>query len=329
MPKLHSTMPQRLAVGAFALSVLIVPWSLVRAGRATEERRPAAPQGSVEIVDLAGSIELSGWDRPEIEVAGTADEDVAGVDLKSTGDRTSIRVTPRSSGAWRDASSTRLVIHVPAKSTVSATLVSGDLKLSGVLGDVKLQTINGNVSGDAGGNLRASTVSGSVRMTARGAQTIEVKTINGDIQLASGAGEIEISTVSGNAKIDLGTLARGRFKSISGKLSASLSLAPGAQLEAESVSGTIGFDFPSVPAADFDVQSFSGSIDNCFGPKPVESSYGMGSRLTFRSGDGQARVRIETKSGDVHLCTGGVHREHVANAREAASKRWRDLLYVL
>jgi hypothetical protein len=91
----------------------------------------------------------------------------------------------------------------------------------------------------------------------------------------------------------------------------------------------IGFDFPSVPAADFDVQSFSGSIDNCFGPKPVESSYGLGSRLTFRSGDGQARVRIETKSGDVHLCTGGPHREHVANAPEAAPKRWRELLYVL
>ena len=190
-------------------------------------------------MDLAGSIEFSGWDRPEIEVAGTADED-RGRGRSEEHRRSHLH--SRHSAIRRRlarASSTRLVIHVPAKSTVSATLVSGDLKLSGVLGDVKLQTINGNLSGDAGGNLRASTVSGSVRMTARGAQTIEVKTINGDIQLASGAGEIEVSTVSGNAKIELGTLARGRFKSISGKLSASLSLAPGAQLEAESVSGTI------------------------------------------------------------------------------------------
>jgi len=99
-------------------------------------------------------------------------------------------------------------------------------------------------------------------------------------------------------------LSHGRFKSISGNVAAALSLAPDADLDGESVSGNLRFDFPTAPAAQFDLQSFSGTIDNCFGPKPERAHYGPGSRLEFKSGDGGAHVRIETKSGDVHLCTG-------------------------
>ena len=109
-------------------------------------------------------------------------------------------------------------------------------------------------------------------------------------------------TVSGNAKVQLGALSRGRFKTISGNVTAALSLARDAELEGESVSGNLRFDFPAAPAAQFDVQSFGGKIDNCFGPKPESAHYGPGSRLEFKSGDGNGHVHIETKSGDVHLC---------------------------
>jgi len=38
-------------------------------------------------------------------------------------------------------------------------------------------------------------------------------------------------------------------------------------------------------------------------PKPKEAQYGPGSRLAFKSGEGNAHVQIETKSGSVSLCT--------------------------
>jgi hypothetical protein len=292
-------------IGAFALSVLVFPWSLVHAQKVIQERRAADPQGAVEVVNVAGSVEISGWDRPEVEVTGTADEGVERVDVTTAGTRTSIRVVLRSGGTWRRGGEAHLTIHVPGKSAVSATLVSADLKLNGLQSDVKLQTVSGDVSGEVGGDLRANTVSGNVRLTARAAKSIEMKTISGDIQLTGGGGEVEITTVSGDAKVDLATLSRGRLKSVSGDLTAALALGPDTQLDGESVSGTIHLEFPNVPAAEFDVQSFSGGIDNCFGPKPTEAAYGPGSRLTFKSGDGHARVRIETKSGDVHLCAKG------------------------
>jgi len=309
-------------IGAFALALAALP-ALVHAGKDIQERRAAEPQGTVEIVGLAGTIEVNGWDRPEVEVTGTAGGEVERVDVNSAAGRTSIHVVTRS-GLSGGEGQTRLAIRVPAGSSVTATLVTADVKVSGVQGDVNLRTVSGNVSGDVGGDLRANTVSGSVRMTAGKSRNIEVKTINGDIELTGGAGEAAITTVSGNAKIQLGQLTRGRFKSISGQMTAGLSLAPGAQLEAESISGTIRFDFSAAPAGDFDIQTLSGSIDSCFGPKPSESRYGPGSRLVFQTGDGHARVRIETKSGDVHLCTAGAHREHVAAGAAARTiARWQ------
>ena len=314
--------PPRFALGALCL--LLIPASLAYAGKEFRELRDADPQGSIEIVDVAGSIELQGWERPQVEVAGDAEDTAERVHIKTSGSRTTIHVMP-STAPGDGGSETRLLIHVPAKSAVFATLVSANLKVGGLLGDVNLRTVSGSLSGEVGGNLKANTATGSIRMTARAANSIEIKTINGNVQLMGGSGDVEVATVSGNAEVDLGVLRHGRFKTISGSFAAKLSLAPDAELEGESISGTLRFDFPSAPAARFDIQSFSGDIDNCFGPKPEKQRYEPGSRLEFKNGEGRAEVHIETKSGDVHLCIEGAHRE----AAGAAGVPRRDIFYVI
>ena len=108
-------------------------------------------------------------------------------------------------------------------------------------------------------------------------------------------------------------VSRGRFKSVSGDMTAGLGLTPAAQIEGESVSGDVALNFAAPPAAEFDVQSFSGDIKNCFGPKPVESRYGPGSRLQFSNGEGRARVQINTKNGDVRLCAKGLSSNHASS----------------
>ncbi len=158
------------------------------------------------------------------------------------------------------------------------------------------------MSGEVGGDLIANSVSGSVHLKAPGAKMIEVKTISGDIVLTGGDADTEVTSVSGDATMNLGSLPHARFKTISGNLRAALAIAPQAQIDAESVSGDLSFDFAGAPAADFDVRTFSGDIDNCFGPKPTKSEHGPGSRLSFKTGDTQARVVVATKSGDVKMC---------------------------
>jgi Putative adhesin len=293
-----------------ALAALIVPWTLVQAGKAIEERRAADPQGEVEIVNISGTVEVAGWDRSEVLVSGSVGDNVERVDVTSAGNRTSIHVVSRSGHAWKSDDEAHLLVRVPAKSTVTASLVSADFKVTGVQGDLKLQAVSGNLSGDGGGNVRASSVSGDVHLTARAAKSVELKTISGDIEFTGGGGEVDITTVSGSAKLDLGEVTRGRFKTVSGDTTAALALTPDGQLESESVSGDVSFKFATEPAAEFDVQSFSGDIRNCFGPKAVESKYGPGSRLSFKNGEGRGHVRINTKSGEVHLCVEGKKGSH-------------------
>jgi hypothetical protein len=294
-----------------ALAALVVPWSLVHAGKPIQERRAADPQGEIEIVNVSGMVEVNGWDRSEVEVGGTAGDNVDRVDVTTAGNRTSIHVVSRSH-TWGSEGEARLVVHVPAKSAVTVTLVSANFKVTGLMGDLKVQSVSGNLRGDVGGNVRATTVSGDVRLMAHSAKSAEVKTISGDIQLMGGGGEVDITTVSGSAMIELAEVTRGRFKSVSGDLTAELSLAPDGQIEGESVSGDVALKFAAAPAADFDVQSFSGDIKNCFGPKPTESRYGPGSRLEFKNGEGHAYVRVNTKSGDVRLCAKGMSANHVS-----------------
>jgi hypothetical protein len=300
-------------------AALVAPWSPVQAGRPIQEHRIADPQGEIEIVNVAGSVEVIGWSKGEVDVSGTAGADVERVDVAGTPNHTSIHVVSRSSHSWGSDGEARLVVHVPAGSAVTATLVSADFKVSGVLGDLKLQAVSGTVSGDSGGNIRAGTISGDVKLTARAAKSIEIKTISGDVHLVGGGGDVVITTISGSATADLGDVSRGRFKTVSGDVAASLSLMPDGQIEGESVSGNLGFKFFGEPAAEFDVQSLSGGIANCFGPKPVEAEYGPGSRLQFTNGEGRGRVRVNTKSGEVRLCDKGAKRPKGANDAKGAN----------
>ncbi|MDB6085230.1 MAG: hypothetical protein JWN43_3111 [Gammaproteobacteria bacterium] len=303
MTPLRRLIRSRLWFTICAVGALVVPWSVVHAGKTIHEHVSVDAQGSIEIVNVAGSVDLSGWDRSEIDVTGTSGDNIERVDVTTNGTHSSVHVVSRSGSSWGGANEAHLTIHVPGKSAITATLVSADLKLKNLQGQVKVQTVSGDVSGAVGGDLQATTVSGGVHLKAPAANVIEVKTISGDIQISGGGGEVEITTISGDAQVELAALKRGRFKSVSGDLTAVFTLAAEGQIDAESVSGGQRFEFASVPAADFDVQSFSGDIRNCFGPKPLQSRYGPGSRLAFKTGDGKGRVRIETKSGDVHLCT--------------------------
>jgi DUF4097 and DUF4098 domain-containing protein YvlB len=292
---------------AAALCLMLAPWSLVQAAREFKQTSPADPQGSVEIDNMTGSVEVDAWDRPEVEISGQPQDASERIKVSSSGDKTTIHVMPFSiSGDSTD--DIRLIVHVPVKSSLTTSLVSATLKVQGLQGDAYLRSISGNISGDVGGNLRVNTVTGTVRLSAPSAKRIEIKTISGNIQLTGGPGEAELSTVSGKVQADLGSLTRGRFKSISGDVTANYSMAPDAEIEGESVSGTIRFGFAATPDADFDVQSFGGSIDNCFGPKPTKPQYGPGTKLIFKSGGGHGNVRIATKSGDIKLCTASVHK---------------------
>ena len=296
----RSPRPWALAAAILVASLALPTWASTRAFNA---QKPADPAGTVEVINVAGSIEISGWDQAMVDVSGSIGDKVERVDVTSSANRTTVRVVLPSGSSWNGDSSAHLKIRVPQKSELQVSLVSADLRVLGVTGNQHLQTVSGDISGDAGGDLEINTVSGDVRLMAHNSHNAQFKTVSGDLNVSGADGNVPVTTVSGDAMLTLGTVSRAHFESVSGDLSvASAALAASGQLDATSVSGDLGVHFTTLPDADIDVQTFSGDIRNCFGPKPVEQQYGPGSRLNFRNGKGGGHVHIDTKSGDVELC---------------------------
>ena len=294
---------------ALAAALLLPALSLpALAGmRPFSAQKPADPTGTVEVVDVEGTIEISGWDQPTVEVTGNIGEKVERVDVTSVPNRITVRVVlpPGNHSSVHDDYEAHLKIRVPQKSALEVSLVSADLRISGVSGNQRLQTVSGDISGDGGsGDLQVNTVSGDVQMVAHHGRNAQLKTVSGDLKVSGTGGEVQLNSVSGDANLTLDSVTRAHLETVSGDVNVTASaLAANGQLDADSVSGDVNLHVATVPDADIDVQSFSGDIRNCFGPRPVEEQYGPGSRLSFRSGKGGGRIHVDTKSGDVTICT--------------------------
>ena len=301
----HLAQPSRpwtLAAVVLLWGLTVPAWASSRT-RAFSAQKPADPAGTVEVVNVEGSIEISGWDQATVDVSGTIGEKVERVDVTSSANHTTVRVVLPSGSSWGGDRSANLKIRVPRKSALEVSLVSADLRVSGVTGNQHLQTVSGDIAGDASGDLQVNTVSGDVHLATRNSHNAQIKTVSGDVNVTGADGDIQVNSVSGDVMLSLGTVSRAHFESVSGDVTVtSAALAASGQFEATSVSGDLGVHFTALPDADIDVQTFSGDITNCFGPKPVEQKYGPGSRLNFRNGKGGGHVHIDTKSGDVELC---------------------------
>jgi hypothetical protein len=291
---------------ALATALLLALGSLAAAAgqRPFAAQKPADAAGTVEIVNVAGSIDVRGWDRPLVDVSGTIGERVERVDVSSSGNRTTVRVVLPDSGSWKGDGEANLKIRVPQGSSLEASLVSADLKAEGIAGAQRLRSVSGDLTSGGGGNFDVETVSGDVSLAARGSHEVRVKSISGDVTVDDSDNTLQVSTVSGDAKLSVGALKSGHFETVSGDVTFGGALDGNGQLEFQSVSGDLQLHFANAPDADFDVQDFSGDILNCFGPKPDKEQFGPGQRLNFRSGKGGGRVRASSHSGDVSICTG-------------------------
>lgn len=270
-----------------------------------DKRIAAQLGGTVNVSNVAGRIEVQGWDRPEVQVTGTLGAAVERLDLLNDGSHTVVKVIlPRMNLSGRSGEAT-LVVHLPAASRVEVSTVSADLAISGLQGVQALHTVSGDIRSElAGAECEIKTVSGDVSLRGKGlVAPLRVSTVSGDIQLSQAAGSLELVTVSGDMNLELKPLNSLRVRTTSGDTRLQTRLARDANVDIESVSGDVKFDAASDAGFVTEVGTFSGDIDTCFGVRSERASeYGPGSRLRTTVGAGGARVRIKALSGDVAIC---------------------------
>jgi DUF4097 and DUF4098 domain-containing protein YvlB len=270
----------------------------------TFDREVAAqPRGVVDISNVAGSIKVSGWDRPQVSVHAELGSGVERVNVTSEGGRTIIKVVlPSHSDRHGEAD---LTVKIPKDSELDVSSVSADINVSGVLGVQRLNAVSGDVTAQlAGSDADVKTVSGEVRLKGHGQPArLHASSVSGDVNVEHAAGDFEASTVSGTLSASLDSGRSIRARSTSGELTFEAKLTRGATVDASSVSGEIKLRASADGGYAYEVSSFSGDISDCFDVKPQRAGqYMPGSTLQGTRGDGAGNVRLKTMSGDIHLC---------------------------
>jgi DUF4097 and DUF4098 domain-containing protein YvlB len=256
-------------------------------------------------VNVAGEIVVSGWDRPEVSVTGEVGDRVERVELSHSDHHTVVRVVlPQGIGThFGGDGSAHLTIQVPNRSSLQVSLVSTDLKVTGVSGSQQLRTVSGDITSEGGGAATITSASGDVHLTVTDGAAAHVETMSGDVSVKGAGGDVSVSTVSGGGHLGLQALHSFNLRTVSGDFEISARLDGPAQFAVEAVSGDVKVDLSGAPAAEFDLHSLSGDISTCGPEKPVRPQYGPGSRLMFSTGNGGgANVRMSSTSGDLSVC---------------------------
>jgi|HubBroStandDraft_1064217.scaffolds.fasta_scaffold08837_2 DUF4097 and DUF4098 domain-containing protein YvlB len=267
-----------------------------------EKTVPAQARGTVEISNVAGEIQVSGWDRPEVSVRGDLGAGVERVEVTSEGNRTLIKVVLPSM-AFHNGSAD-LKVQIPRDSELDISAVSAEVRVANVQGVQRLNTVSGDITSElVAPEGEFKTVSGGVRLRGHGVTArLHVSTVSGDVHIEHAAGDLEVGTVSGTLRLQLDTASSVRAHSTSGDVSFEGQLGHGANFEATTVSGDLSVRARS-DGFRYEVSSFTGDINSCFDVSAERTSkYAPGKTLQGSRGDGAGYLRLKTMSGDIEVC---------------------------
>ena len=255
-----------LAMMAAAGAVMSAPHAH-GGGEAVDRTRAADPAGIVEVEIVTGSLEVSGWNRPEVRVEGTLGRGSRGLEFEGENGRTSISVEVDHD---EGAEGTDLAIRIPAGSRLKVRVIDADVIVTGIDGGVDIETIAGDIDLDR-----------------NGARSLRLNTVSGDIHVVTQV-----------------KLAEGFFKTVVGDIDVEADIDTRGKFHLEAVSGDITLALPGRVSAAFDVSTFSGEIDSALGGRVSRrGEHHPGRELKFATGGGGARVRMTTLSGSIDITT--------------------------
>ncbi|MDH3439684.1 MAG: DUF4097 family beta strand repeat-containing protein [Gammaproteobacteria bacterium] len=263
----------------------------------------ADSDGTVTVSNVAGSVEIQGWSRSQVEVTGELGSRVEELIFERDGDEILIKVrVPRNRNG---GISSDLSISVPVGSSLQVHTVSADITVSDVEGEQELESVSGDVETEAhASDIELGSVSGDVEVQGDN-QSIRsrLSTVSGDIDTDSLAGEIDAESVSGDVSAINGSFERAMLNTVNGEIVFRAALLDGGRMDVETVNGSVDIEYDGDVSARFDIETFNGSIRNCFGPDSVRTSrYAPGRELKFTEGGGSGRVTINTLNGSIRLC---------------------------
>lgn len=281
---------------ALAAAAVLAASTFAPAQTPVDQTLPAAKNALVEIQNPAGSVTIKAWGREEVAVQGTLGKGAEKLDF--SGDPQRLRLVVKVSSRERLPESD-LVVSVPAGGRVQVSGVSTKVDVTGVAGPISTQTVDGGVTVSGAAEVEVRTVNGAVDVTGT-KKRVKVNAVNGNATVKGGSGTVDASTVDGSLVVSGGSLEDVRLNSVQGSVRFEGQLPAGASLHAHTVGGTVTLAIPASSGVDYTVGTMSGAIKNDLSDaKPKEMI--ARKELSFSTGGGGATVKVDTLSGAVNL----------------------------
>ena len=164
---------------------------------------PQGPGGHLDVSNFNGSVEITGWDQPTIDISGTKYSNDEGMlkamKVTAAQEGTSVRVRserPEPHNKWNCGA--KLVIRVPKHTELQRIQTSnGSVKVEDIDGLADLTTSNGAVRvHNIRGHVEARTSNGAVELD-RVDAGVNATTSNGSITIEGVKGTLHASTTNG------------------------------------------------------------------------------------------------------------------------------------
>jgi DUF4097 and DUF4098 domain-containing protein YvlB len=289
-------------------SVLLLAASCAAvAGTPISQTRSVDAHARIDVSNIKGSVTVSGWDKPEVSITGTLGDGAKGLAVEGGGDQLTIRVEPPDKQGWFSwgaesrMGDTMLDLKVPREAEMKIEVVSADVALSGVAGrSLDVNSVSGKLRLDSDAKeIEVDSVSGNIDLTGK-ADRGHLETVSGNIRARGLGGQIKFETVSGDIDAENGDYREISAGTVSGDINLRGKPSTEARVDVETMSGDVHLYLPSDVSAHLRATTFSGSIRSDFGSVKDEE-HGPGSSLDATTGSGDARVTLETFSGDVEV----------------------------
>lgn len=261
----------------------------------------AVPAGTrLRLENVGGEVVIRTWDRNQVRIqAGHSSRVSVGVNLTGS----VLRLEPRSTRGFTGfGSMIDYTLTVPATMGIEISGMYADASIEGTRGEVKVNTIEGNITVRNAGVLSLVTVKGTISVQgARG--RVEARSVSEGIEIADVQGEVLAEAVSGDVRLRAIDGARVEASTVSGDVTFDGTLRNGGTYTLTTHSGDITLAVAENTNATIRTAVASGDVTASFPLPAAERSTRR--RQVFRLGSGSATVDLETFSGDIRLVRSG------------------------
>ena len=185
------------------------------------KRATVLPDVTVEVSNVQGSVEVSTWDRNEVELVAELESSKDELEFEATDRHVRIEVDRPQGKYHSDEDDANLTLRVPKGARLIVDTVSADITVNGVRGEQSLQSVSGTVETQAfDAPVSLTAVSGEVIVAGSGGKAaVTTENVSGTITASGIRGNFQGEVVSGNIDATVAAAERLSVSSVSGDIS--------------------------------------------------------------------------------------------------------------